>query len=132
MTQNSADQMNDPSATTTASEQESQLRRLDTLADWLDSRFKLPGTNIRFGLDAIFGLVPGVGDGVLALPSVYLIASAHSMGVPKMTLLRMAWNVLIDMLIGAIPLVGDIFDVGFKANRRNIALVRKHLDRRDA
>lgn len=122
--------MNDPNATTTASEQESQLRRLDTLADWLDSRFKLPGTDIRFGLDSLLGLVPGIGDGVLALPSVYLIASAHSMGVPKMTLLRMSWNVLIDMLIGAIPLIGDIFDVGFKANRRNIALIRKHLDKR--
>lgn len=122
---------NDPLALHVTSEHNQQLRRLDILADWLDSRFKVPGTDIRFGLDAVLGLVPGIGDGMLALPSVYLIASAHSLGVPKLTLLRMGWNVLIDMMIGAIPLIGDIFDIGFKANRRNIALIKKHLQKND-
>lgn len=125
------DEMSHSSVNDAAAERDAQLRRLDQLADWMDSRFKLPGTNIRFGLDSILGFLPGVGDGVTALPSVYLIASAHSLGVPKLTLLRMAWNVLIDMMIGTIPLIGDIFDIGFKANRRNIALMRKHVESND-
>lgn len=109
-------------------DKQTELQRLDALADWLDSRFRLPGTNIRFGLDAILGLVPGVGDGALAIPAVYLILCAARLGAPKRVQLRMAFNVLIDLLVGAIPLVGDLFDVGFKANRRNIDLLKRALN----
>ena len=107
-----------------------ELRRLETLADWLDSRFRIPGTGIRFGLDAVLGVVPGVGDGVLMLPSIYLIVSARRMGVPTRIVVRMVMNIGIDAVIGTIPLVGDVFDIGFKANRRNLTLLRRHLERR--
>ena len=104
-----------------------ELRRLEYLADWLDSRFRLPGTNIRFGLDPILGLIPGIGDGTLALPAVYLIFCAARLGAPRRVLARMGLNVLIDILFGAIPLIGDLFDIGFKANRRNVALLKRAL-----
>lgn len=103
------------------------IRDLDLLADWLDSRFRLPGTNIRFGLDSVLGLVPGVGDAVTTLPAAYLLLRAHRMGVPKTMLVRMGWNVVLDLALGAIPLVGDLFDLGFKSNRRNVELLRQHL-----
>jgi hypothetical protein len=110
-------------------DKERHLRRLDTLADWMDSRFRVPGTNIRFGIDAVLGLVPGIGDGVSIIPAVYLIAHAAYLGVPKSLLIRMASNVGVDLLVGSVPLVGDVFDVGFKANRRNIALVSRHVEK---
>lgn len=102
------------------------LRELDTLADWLDSRFRLPGTNLRFGLDSLIGLIPGVGDGATALPAIYIVLRAQRMGAPKRLLLWMSFNVALDFVVGAIPLLGDLFDVGFKANRRNIDLLRRH------
>jgi hypothetical protein len=105
-----------------------EVVRLENMADWMDSRFRIPGTNVRFGLDGIFGLIPGLGDGVTALPAVYLIMSAQRLGASKWLMTRMAGNVGIDMLLGAIPLVGDLFDIGFKANRRNVALLRRHLE----
>lgn len=109
-------------------ERESEIRRLEALADWLDSKFRIPGTNIRFGLDSLLGLIPGLGDGVLALPSAYLILSAYRLGVSRLVLARMILNVGIDALLGAIPVLGDLFDVGFKANRMNMALLRRHID----
>lgn len=109
-------------------DKEAELRRLESLADWLDSRFRIPGTDIRFGLDGILGLFPGIGDSVLALPSAYLIMTAHKMGVSRFTLSRMVLNTGLDWLIGLIPLVGDLFDIGFKANRRNVALLRQHIE----
>jgi hypothetical protein len=112
-------------------DREEEIRRLENLADWMDSRFRLPGTNIRFGLDSLLGLIPGLGDGVLALPSAYVVLAAHRLGVSPLVLARMAGNVGIDMVIGAIPVLGDLFDVGFKANRRNVALLRRHLSERD-
>jgi hypothetical protein len=105
---------------------ERELDHLDTLADLTDSRFRLPGTGIRFGLDALIGLVPGIGDGLVALPALYILARAHRLDVPKLLLVRMAANVGVDLVIGAVPLVGDILDVGFRANRRNVALLREH------
>lgn len=102
------------------------LRDLEVLADWLDSRFRIPGTGIRFGLDSVLGLVPGVGDAATTVPAAYMLYRAHRMGVPKTVLARMGWNVAIDLVVGAIPLVGDLFDLGFKANRRNVDLLRRH------
>ncbi len=106
---------------------DADLRHLEEVADWLDSRFTVPGTNLRFGLDFVLGLLPGVGDGVTALPAFYLVYRASQLGTPKRLLLRMLLNVLIDIVIGAIPFLGDLFDFAFKANRRNIALLKRHL-----
>ena len=106
---------------------DADIRRLETIADWLDSRFTIPGTNLRFGLDFIFGVLPGIGDGVTALPAIYLIVEAQRLGAPRRLLARMGFNVLLDLAVGAIPIVGDIFDFGFKANRRNIAMLKRHL-----
>lgn len=105
---------------------DSELRDLERLADWMDTRFRLPGTNYRFGLDGLLGLVPGIGDGVVALPAIYLIARARGIGAPTHLQARMAGNVLLDVVIGAVPLVGDLFDFGFKANTRNVKLLREH------
>src|SRR3546814_752680 len=106
------------------------LDEIERLASWLDDRFRVPGTNIRFGLDALIGLVPGVGDSATFLVSAWLIVRARSLGLPGGVVARMALNVAIDLVIGTIPLLGDLFDLGFKANRRNVALVRRHLERR--
>jgi len=105
------------------------LRRLHIVARWMDSRFRIPGTRIRFGLDSVLGLVPGIGDSITALSGIYFVSQAHALGVPFGTKARMVLNTLIDMIIGAIPLVGDIFDIGFKANSRNVALIERHLAR---
>ncbi len=105
------------------------LHHLEQVADWLDSRFTIPGTNLRFGLDFILGILPGVGDGVAALPALYLVLRAQRLGAPTRILGRMFFNVLIDMALGAVPLLGDLFDFGFKANRRNIALLKRYLQK---
>lgn len=109
-----------------ASDLRRELDLLDGLADLMDSRFRVPGTGIRFGLDALIGLIPGIGDGLVTLPAFYILARAHRLGAPKTLLVRMAANVGIDFLIGAIPLIGDLLDVGYRANRRNVALLREH------
>jgi hypothetical protein len=99
---------------------------LEFLASILDDRFAIPGTNVRFGLDAIIGLIPGVGDAISATLSSYLIYRAHQMGASKLTLLRMAGNTAVDTVVGAVPLLGDLIDLKFKANRRNLELLRRH------
>lgn len=96
------------------------------LARLMDDRFGIPGTNIRFGLDSMLGLVPGVGDAIGGIVSSYIIWRARRMGVSNFVLARMTGNMLFDATIGAIPLVGDLFDLGFKANRRNLELLRRH------
>ena len=107
---------------------ERELERLDQLAMLLDSRFRLPGTSIRFGLDTIIGLLPGIGDTLVAAPSAWMIWRGHKLGVGKVHIARMIGNTGIDYVIGAIPLIGDIFDVGFKANLRNMAILREQLE----
>jgi hypothetical protein len=104
-----------------------QLAQLEWLADLLDSRFILPGTNIRFGLDGVIGLVPVVGDIISALISFYLISRASELGLSPWVKARMVWNVALDTVVGAVPVLGDMFDVGYKSNRRNIALARRYL-----
>ena len=106
---------------------DADIRRLEAIADWLDSKFVIPGTNLRFGLDFVLGILPGVGDGVAALPATYIIVEAQRMGAPKRLLMRMTFNMLIDLAVGAVPLIGDFFDFAFKANRRNIDLLKRHL-----
>jgi hypothetical protein len=109
---------------------EEELARLEWLADLLDSKFVVPGTNIRFGLDGVIGLIPGIGDVISALISLYLISRASQLGLSPWIKARMVWNVAVDTLVGAVPILGDIFDVSFKSNRRNIALARRALGRR--
>ncbi|WP_417485031.1 DUF4112 domain-containing protein [Maricaulis salignorans] len=109
-----------------------ELARLESLADWLDTRFRIPGTSIRFGIDGLVGLVPGLGDLAMLAPAFYLIARAAALGAPLHVLARMLINTSLDLVIGAIPVVGDIFDVAFKANRRNTALLARFLDRKKA
>ncbi len=103
---------------------------LDNLADWLDSRFSFMG--IRFGLDSVMGLVPGVGDLASLGVSAYLIHQGYRMGARKRTLARMAANVAGDTVFGSIPLVGTVVDVFWKANRANMALLKRDLSRAGA
>lgn len=105
-----------------------QLAELDRVATWLDSRWRIPGTSWRFGLDAVAGLVPGLGDAAGGLVSAWLILRARQLGLPTHVLVRMVGNVAIDTLVGSVPLLGSVFDVAFKANRRNIRLLRNHLE----
>ena len=107
-----------------------QLAQLDFIADLLDSRFVIPGTNIHFGLDGVLGLLPVIGDILSAFISLYLIQRASRLGLSPWLKARMLWNVALDTAIGAIPVVGDAFDVGFKSNKRNMALVRRALEKR--
>ncbi len=100
---------------------------LDLLAHLLDDCFRIPGTSIRFGLDGIIGLVPGLGDILGGLASCIIVVAAWFRGVPYIALMRMGVNIGIEVLIGAIPLFGDIFDIAWKANRRNYALMTRHL-----
>jgi len=108
-------------------ERAARLARLDRLADQLDARFRLFG--IRFGWDSILGLIPGVGDVATAAAGVYIITEAARMGARRRTLARMGLNTGTDFVIGGVPLLGDIFDVAFKANRRNIALLKREMER---
>jgi hypothetical protein len=94
----------------------------------LDSLFELPVVKVRFGLDAIAGLVPGLGDLTTPVFSAYLLLQAFRMRVPKVVLLRMMLNVGLDALVGLVPILGDLFDIGFKANMRNMALVERYAD----
>lgn len=106
----------------------SNLRRwAERLVTLLDDRFRVPGTDLRFGLDPIIGILfPGIGDAVTGTGSIGLLTLALSRGVPRVVLWRMIQNVMIDAIFGSLPIVGDIFDVAFKANRRNMELIRKH------
>lgn len=115
----------------TEAERQRKTEALDRLAHWLDDRFAIPGTNIRIGLDGLLGLVPGIGDTATSLISLYLVIEARRIGVPRLIIARMLINVLLDWAIGLIPLVGDIFDIAYKANRRNIRLLKKHLTQKN-
>jgi hypothetical protein len=109
---------------------EESVARLEALGRLMDGAFVLPGTNIRLGLDAIIGLVPVAGDVMSGLVSSYLIWEARQLGASRWLIARMMGNTLLDTTIGAIPLVGDAFDLLFRANMKNMALLRKHMEKR--
>ena len=109
---------------------EGALRRLDSLSYLLDNSIRVPGTRARFGVDAIIGLIPGFGDAAGALMSAYIVVQAARLGTPVPTLVRMVLNVGIEALFGAVPVAGDLFDAAFKANARNVALLRGELGER--
>ena len=103
------------------------LARLRKLARSMDSAFRLPIVGVRVGWDSIIGLVPGVGDALTLLPSAFILRESHRLGAPKPLLARMVVNTGIDFAIGSIPLVGDLFDIGWKSKIRNVDLLHKHL-----
>jgi hypothetical protein len=107
---------------------------LDQLSRWMDGLFRIPGTGWRFGLDAIVGLIPGVGDTVSTLTGFYILAAGVRYRVSKVTLLRMGVNIGVDYLFGAIPVIGDLFDMAWKSNQRNVELLRRRatVDAKDA
>ena len=102
------------------------LRKWATL---LDAAFRVPGTTFRFGLDAIIGLIPGAGDIGTAFFSVMILLHAVRLKIPKVVIGRMLLNSGLDMLAGTVPLVGDLFDAGYKANLRNMGLLERHAHR---
>jgi hypothetical protein len=106
------------------------LARLDALTRLFDTAFIIPGTNIRFGIEAVMRLVPGIGDAAASALSCYLHYEAHRLGVPPRIFARMLLNVAIEGIVGAVPIAGDVFDVAFRANRRNVRILRDHFDGR--
>ena len=102
------------------------LKRINGLAKLMDAQFRIPGTDIRFGLDGLIGLIPGAGDlSTFAVSGYMLWVMAHN-GASGFVLARMVMNVLIDAVVGAVPVLGDLFDIGFKANMRNVRLMQQH------
>jgi hypothetical protein len=102
-------------------------RRLRRIARLMDSEFRVPLLGLRFGADAILGLVPGIGDALSGLIGAYLIYEAHRLGIPRPALLRMILNVAFDTAIGAIPIAGDIWDFFFRSNNRNMQILARHV-----
>ena len=102
------------------------LEALRNVAQMLDSAFVVPGTSYRFGLDPILGLVPGLGDLVSPLFTIGILWQARELALPRIVQLRMIFNVAIDSLVGAVPLLGDLFDFAWKANKMNLALLERH------
>src|SRR5215210_6785435 len=100
-------------------------RSLDQLSRWMDGLFRIPGVGWRFGMDAIVGLIPGIGDLATTAASFYILASAVRYRVPKITLLRMGLNIGVDYVFGAVPVIGDLFDAWWKSNQMNVELLKK-------
>ena len=109
---------------------EESMARLEAVGRLMDGAIVLPGTNIRLGLDAVIGLVPVAGDVISGLVSSYLVWEARQLGAPRWLIARMMANTLLDTTIGAIPLVGDAFDLMFRANMKNMALLQRHMEKR--
>jgi Domain of unknown function (DUF4112) len=105
-----------------------RISRIDALATLLDTALVIPGTGVRFGLDALIGLFPVVGDIITTALSLFIVHEAYQLGAPGHVLARMLGNVALDGVFGAVPLVGDAFDVLWRANRRNVRLLREWLD----
>jgi hypothetical protein len=106
-----------------------RVKRLESIANVMDTAFVVPGTGIRFGFDGLVGLVPGIGDAVTTALSLYIVHEAWQLGAPKHLIGRMLANVALDGAIGAVPVAGDIFDVMWRANKRNVRILREWLDR---
>ena len=105
----------------------SRVEYLRRITWWMDQGLRVPGTGIRFGLDPIIGLIPGLGDAVGAILGGTILLEAMRSRASHYTLLRMSGNIALDALIGAVPLLGDLFDFGWKANTRNLHLLERHL-----
>jgi hypothetical protein len=108
---------------------EQRLARLEALAKLLDVAFILPGTNVRYGIDGLIGLIPVVGDIITTAISLWIVSEARALGAPWHLTARMLGNVALDGVVGAVPVVGDAFDVMFRANIRNMRMLRRWLER---
>ncbi|GMM93795.1 DUF4112 domain-containing protein [Qipengyuania sp. MTN3-11] len=104
-------------------------RRVEAMEQVLERSFRIPGINYPVGLDSIIGLIPVVGDIVAAGMGAYIVWEAKNLGLPKWKLWRMGGNIAFDTAIGAVPLLGDVFDLAFRSNTRNLRIICKHLDR---
>lgn len=107
-----------------------RVERVKWFASWMDDKFALPGTRIRFGLDSLLGLLPGVGDLATGAAGLWLVVEGWRLRLPFSVLVQMIINLIIDMAGGAIPIVGDLFDVYWKSNRRNADLLQRWLEKR--
>jgi hypothetical protein len=114
------------------SDMERRLRRMALLAKFTDKLVRIPGTDVKIGLDAIVGAVPVAGDAAMFALSLVLIRDAHKLGVPPAIIRKMVANAVLDASIGAVPFVGDLFDLVYRANERNLRLVEGHVGRFDA
>jgi hypothetical protein len=110
-------------------ERERAKQRLDRIAWYLDSSIPIPGLKMRFGIDPLIGLFPGIGDTLGALMSSYILSEAARLGAPKSVLFKMAFNIAVDAILGTVPVLGDLFDVVWKANQRNVQLLGTYLER---
>jgi hypothetical protein len=108
---------------------EQRLARLDALAKLLDVAFIVPGTNVRYGIDGLIGLIPVIGDIITTAISLWLVREARALGAPWHLTMRMLGNVALDGVVGIVPLVGDAFDVMFRANVRNVKLLHRWLEK---
>lgn len=106
-----------------AEDRHRRIERLQALATLMDSQFTIPGLGVRIGWDGLIGLIPGVGDLVTTAVSLYIVTEAQKLGVSRWTTVRMIGNIVVDALVGAIPILGDFFDVAYKANLRNLRLI---------
>jgi hypothetical protein len=106
--------------------QDPELARLETLSKLMDNQFRIPGTQLRFGLDGIIGLIPYMGDMAGFVASGFLMRTMVKKGASPMLMIRMLFNYILDAIAGIIPLAGDLFDFGFKANRRNVEMLKKY------
>jgi hypothetical protein len=105
------------------------VARISLLAHVLDSAITIPGTNRTIGIDPLLGLIPVIGDAIAAALSSYIVWEAKQLGLPSWKLARMIGNVAVDTVVGAVPFVGDLFDLGFKSNKRNVRIVLDHLEK---
>jgi len=119
----------DNSSAEAASRRDAALRRLERFARWSDDVFRIPGTSWRIGLEPLVGLIPGVGDAAGLIVAAYVPAEAWRLGAPWRLIGHMAATIAVDALVGTVPLLGDVFDAGFKANRRNVDALRDWLAR---
>ena len=110
-------------------ETEKRVKHVEALAKRLDSQFSVPGTQFQLGLDAIIGLIPGIGDTLSLCIAGYIVLQAQRLGARKRTLIGMTYNIFIDWLIGLVPIIGDIFDMGWKGNNKNAALLRAAMEK---
>lgn len=117
-----------PTAEADAARPARAVERVRSLARILDAAVRIPGTSVRFGADALLGLIPGAGDVAGALLSGSVVVTAARLGAPPSLLVRMLANLAIDALVGTVPLLGDLFDVAWKANLRNVRLLEQHVD----
>ena len=114
-----------------APEEFSQIDQLETLAHLMDNAFEIPGTKIRFGIDSFIGLIPVLGDTISLAISAFIMSYAKQINLPKHKIWQMRFNAFMDWLIGIVPFIGDAFDVAWKANRKNVKIMKDHIEKQN-